>query len=118
MYLHGGMPHLNHEKALSLVARNDLIMTKPFWLELAGKTSEKSWLQQLSRRGKFCMRGMHGMRGLPRSMRGGWQVCSVYLQQRVQLHSIPSVPISKPEIGFCCRACLWTPLAMDGQYEL
>ena len=48
----------------------------PFWLELAGKTS---WLQQLSRRGKFCMRewmrGMHGMRGLPRPMRGGWQVC-------------------------------------------
>ena len=41
--------------------------------------AEKSWLQQLSRRGKFCMRewmhGMHGMRGLPRPMRGGWQVC-------------------------------------------
>ena len=25
--------------------------------------------------------------------------------------------LSKPEIGFCCRACPWTPLAMDGQYE-
>ena len=43
MYLHGGMPHLNHEKsAITDVARNDLIMAKllhPFWLELAGKTS-------------------------------------------------------------------------------
>ena len=67
MYLHGGMPHLNHESSITDVARNDLIMAKllhPFWLELAGK--------------KFCMRewmrGMHGMRGLPRPMRGGWQV--------------------------------------------
>ena len=45
MYLHGGMPHLNHEKALSLVARNDLIMAKllhPFWLELAGKSKTSS----------------------------------------------------------------------------
>ena len=44
MYLHGGMPHLNHETDLAItdVARNDLIMAKllhPFWLELAGKTS-------------------------------------------------------------------------------
>ena len=68
------------------VARNDLIMAKllhPFWLELQEKPpllAEKSWLQQLSRRGKFCMRewmcGMHGMCGLPRPMRGGWQVCA------------------------------------------
>ena len=92
MYLHGGMPHLNHEKLYHrYVARNDLIMAKllhPFWLELAGKLplGTRSPCRKILaaacssyRRGKFCMRewmrGMHGMRGLPRPMRGGWQVC-------------------------------------------
>ena len=83
MYLHGGMPHLNHEKALSqmLLGMISSCMAKLFWLELAGNLAEKSWLQQLSRRGKFCMRewmhGMRGMRGLPHPMRGGWQVCCI-----------------------------------------
>ena len=36
----------------------------------------------------------------------------------MQLHSIPFVPISKLETGFCCRVCLWTPLAADGEQEL
>ena len=86
VYLHGGMPHLNHEKALSQMLLG-MISSWPnfcihFGLNLQENKppllAEKSWLQQLSRRGKFCMRewmcGMHGMRGLPRPMRGGWQV--------------------------------------------
>ena len=33
-----------------------------------------------------------------------------YLQQRVQLHSILSIPIYKPRTGCYCRAYLWTQL--------
>ena len=93
MYLHGGMPHLNHEKALSQMLLGMISSWPNFCIHSVGLNlqekppllAEKSWLQQLSRRGKFCMRewmrGMHGMRGLPRPMRGGWQVWQRYESQ-------------------------------------
>ena len=38
----------------------------------------------------------------------------LYLQQRVQRHNIPSVPTYRPGTGSSYRACLWTPVTMDG----
>ena len=75
-------PDLNQETALSqlhdtqrcIVARNDSSwpIPHPFWLELVGKPLAAA--AQLGVHGKFCMREwmcrMHGMRGLPRPMRG------------------------------------------------
>ena len=40
----------------------------------------------------------------------------LYFQQREELHSILSMPICKHATGCCCRACLWTPVIMYGQY--